>query len=200
MIASISGVVKAATLNSAVIEVGGVGLSVFLPARFAAGLTVGTHTEVFTTLVVREDSLTLFGFDRASSRDFFELLQTVSGIGPKVAQSALSIYEPEEIAAAISSENSAALERIPGLGKKGAQRAVLELKEKVSDLAFTSRSAKSSKTHWRTQLHSALIGLGFTARDSEATIDSVASELGSKVDETDISQLLKMALQNRGRG
>lgn len=200
MIASVSGVVKATTLNSAVIEVGGVGLQVSLPARFAASLSVGTRTDVFTSLVVREDSLTLFGFDRADSRDFFELLQTVSGIGPKVAQSALSIYEPEELASAISSENSAALERIPGLGKKGAQRALLELKEKVSDLALQHKSGKISKSNWRTQLQSALIGLGFTARDAEETIDGVASDLGSKVDETDISQLLRLALQNRGRG
>ena len=199
MIASVSGVVNATTLNSAVIEVGGVGLQVALPARFAASLIVGTHTEIFTTLVVREDSLTLFGFDRADSRDFFDLLQTVSGIGPKVAQSALSIYEPEELASAIASENSAALERIPGLGKKGAQRTVLELKDKVSDVIRTSGSGKSAKSHWRTQLQSALIGLGFTARDAEATIDSVATDLGSKIDEIDISQLLKLALQNRGR-
>ena len=200
MIASVSGVVKATTLNSAVIEVGGVGIQVALPARFAASLVVGTHAEIFTTLVVREDSLTLFGFDRTNSRDFFDLLQTVSGIGPKVAQSALSIYEPEELASAIASENSAALERIPGLGKKGAQRIVLELKDKVSELVRTQGSGKSAKAHWRTQLQSALIGLGFTARDAEATIDSVASDLGSKIDETDISELLKLALQNRGRG
>jgi len=200
MIASVSGVVKATTLNSAVIEVGGIGIQVSLPARFAAALIVGTHAEIFTTLVVREDSLTLFGFDRTSARDFFDLLQTVSGIGPKVAQSALSIYEPEELASAIASENSAALERIPGLGKKGAQRTVLELKEKVGELARTQSSGAKSKSHWRTQLQSALIGLGFTARDAEATIDSVASDLGTKIDETDISELLKLALQNRGRG
>ena len=200
MIASVSGVVKAATLNSAVIEVGGVGLQVSLPARFAASLIVGVHAEIFTTLVVREDSLTLFGFDRANSRDFFELLQTVTGIGPKVAQSALSIYEPEELSSAIASENSAALERIPGLGKKGAQRAVLELKEKVGALSFASKTGSDTKSHWRTQLQSALIGLGFTARDAQATIDSVANDLGAKVDETDISTLLKLALQDRGRG
>jgi Holliday junction DNA helicase RuvA len=200
MIASVSGVVKATTLNSAVIEVGGVGIQVALPARFAASLIIGTHAEIFTTLVVREDSLTLFGFDRANSRDFFDLLQTVSGIGPKVAQSALSIYEPEELASAIASENSAALERIPGLGKKGAQRTVLELKDKVSDLARTQSSGLSAHSHWRTQLQSALIGLGFTARDAESTIDVVASDLGAKVDQTDISQLLKLALQTRGRG
>jgi Holliday junction DNA helicase RuvA len=200
MIASVSGVVKATTLNSAVIEVGGVGIQVALPARFAASLIIGTHAEIFTTLVVREDSLTLFGFDRAKSRDFFDLLQTVSGIGPKVAQSALSIYEPEELASAIASENSAALERIPGLGKKGAQRTVLELKDKVNDLARTQSSGLSAHSHWRSQLQSALIGLGFTARDAESTIDVVASDLGAKVDQTDISQLLKLALQTRGRG
>ena len=200
MIASVSGVVKTTTLSSAVIEVGGVGLQVSLPARFAASLTVGTQAEIFTTLVVREDSLTLFGFDRASSRDFFELLQTVSGIGPKVAQSALSIYEPEEIASAISSENSGALERIPGLGKKGAQRAVLELKEKVSALSLLQKPSNLSKANWRNQLSSALIGLGFTARDAQTTIDAVSNELGAKADTTDISQLLKLALQNQGRG
>lgn len=200
MIASVSGVVKATTLNSAVIEVGGVGIQVALPARFAASLIIGTHAEIFTTLVVREDSLTLFGFDGANSRDFFDLLQTVSGIGPKVAQSALSIYEPEELASAIASENSAALERIPGLGKKGAQRTVLELKDKVNDLARNQTPGSNAHSHWRTQLQSALIGLGFTARDAESTIDVVASDLGAKVDQTDISQLLKLALQTRGRG
>jgi Holliday junction DNA helicase RuvA len=200
MIASVSGVVKATTLNSAIIEVGGIGIQVSLPARFAASMVVGTHAEIFTTLVVREDSLTLFGFDRSISRDFFDLLQTVSGIGPKVAQSALSIYEPEELASAIASENSVALERIPGLGKKGAQRTVLELKDKVGDLVRTQGSGKSAKSHWRTQLQSALIGLGFTARDAEATIDSVSRDLSAKIDETDISELLKLALQNRGRG
>ena len=199
MIASVSGVVKATTLSSAVIEVGGVGLSVSLPARFAASLSVGIQAEIFTTLVVREDSLTLFGFDRASSRDFFELLQTVSGIGPKVAQSALSIYEPEELASAISSENSAALERIPGLGKKGAQRAVLELKEKVSGLALTRKSNSQIKDNWRTQLLSALIGLGFSARDAQSGVDFLANELGAEADTTDISALLKLALQNQGR-
>jgi|FLOH01.1.fsa_nt_gi holliday junction DNA helicase RuvA len=201
MIASVSGIVKATTLNSAIIEVGGVGLLVSLPARLAASLTVGTHAEIFTTLVVREDALTLFGFDRIESKDFFELLQTVSGIGPKVAQSALSIYEPEELASAISNENSALLERIPGLGKKGAQRALLELREKVTSLILPrSKNGKEAKRHWRTQLQSALIGLGFTAREAETTIDSVVTELGSKVEDTDISQLLKLALQNRGRG
>ena len=199
MISSISGTVKSTSISSIVVEVGGVGILVQLPVRIAAQMQVGKLVNLHTYLIVREDALTLYGFVDLVDRDFFELLLSVTGIGPKVAQSALSIYEPEELASAIASENSAVLERIPGLGKKGAQRTVLELKEKVNDVIRTASSGKNAKSHWRTQLQSALIGLGFTARDAETTIDSVATDLGSKVDETDISQLLKLALQNRGR-
>ena len=199
MISSISGTVKSTSISSIVVEVGGVGILVQLPVRVAAQMQVGKLVNLHTYLIVREDALTLYGFVDLVDRDFFELLLSVTGIGPKVAQSALSIYEPEELASAIASENSAVLERIPGLGKKGAQRTVLELKEKVNDVIRTASSGKNAKSHWRTQLQSALIGLGFTARDAETTIDSVATDLGSKVDETDISQLLKLALQNRGR-
>ena len=199
MISLVNGVVRSISLDKVIVEVGGVGLSLAVTQKTSAQLNIGVQAQLFTTLVVREDALTLYGFLEDGDRQLFELVQTVSGIGPKVAQSALSIYEPEELASAIASENSAVLERIPGLGKKGAQRTVLELKEKVNDVIRTASSGKNAKSHWRTQLQSALIGLGFTARDAETTIDSVATDLGSKVDETDISQLLKLALQNRGR-
>jgi Holliday junction DNA helicase RuvA len=199
MIASLSGIVKATSSSHAVIEVGGIGYGVALPARLAVSLVVGASVELHTVLVVREDSLTLFGFETASARDFFELLQTVSGIGPKVALSALSIYEVEEIAAAITSENSAALERIPGLGKKGASRAILELSEKVSNLQLSSAANSTTKSQWRIQLNGALIGLGYTARDVDAIIEGVAKEFGGKADSTDISQLLRSALAGKGR-
>ena len=198
MIASLSGVVKQLSLNSAVIEVGGVGILLSLPARFAASLVVGAHVEVQTSLVVREDSLTLYGFETLASRDCFELLQTVSGIGPKVAQSALSIYDPQELASAISSANASALERIPGLGKKGAARTVLELKDKMSDISLLTGSLSSS-TQWRVQLGNALISLGYSQRESDQTIETLASDLGSKIEEKSISQILKLALQIRSR-
>ena len=198
MIASLSGVVKQLSLNSAVIEVGGVGILLSLPARFVASLVVGAHVEVQTSLVVREDSLTLYGFETLASRDCFELLQTVSGIGPKVAQSALSIYDPQELASAISSANASALERIPGLGKKGAARTVLELKDKMSDISQLTGSLSSS-TQWRVQLGNALISLGYSQRESDQTIETLASDLGSKIEEKSISQILKLALQIRSR-
>ena len=197
MIASLSGIVKHSTLNSAVIEVSGVGILVILPARFAASLLVGTHAEISTSLVVREDSLTLYGFENAKARDCFELLQTVSGIGPKVAQSALSIYEPAEIASAIIGGNSGALERIPGLGKKGAARTILELKEKMGSLNLQD-AALSTPAHWRAQLSNALVSLGYSSRESEQTIEELSRDKSLNLDSKSISEILKLALQIRG--
>lgn len=201
MIAYISGTVKSVGLNSVVIEAGGnsgIGTLVHIPTNLAADMLVGKSAELFTTLVVREDALTLYGFDSVQSRDFFDLLQTVSGIGPKVAQSALSLLSVEEISRAISNEDVHILEAIPGLGKKGVQRLILELKDKVSKLNLTSRqSAKSHK--WREDLLPALVGLGYSAKESESALDRVASELVGKANEEDSSVLLKAALQALGR-
>ena len=190
MIASVSGVVKAVRSGSVVVEVGGVGLLINVPARIAAGLVTGTSTSLHTVLVVREDALTLYGFESAISREIFELLQTVTGIGPKVAQSALNIYESEEIVSAIKNEQSELLERIPGLGKKGAQRLVLELKDKLDIYAH---SEISGSTSWRDQLTSALVGLGFSARESQERIDQLSSQFKDLSTEP-ISELLRAAL------
>ncbi len=198
MIATLSGTVKATTSNSAVIDVGGIGILVQISPRLSAALNVGASAHLHTLLIVREDSLTLFGFERQQDRELFEILLSVTGIGPKVAQSALSVYDAAEIVSAIMNEKPAVLERIPGLGKKGAQRLILELKEKVKNLN-TSTSGSSRAAGWRDQVSDALIGLGFTARDTEEALDIVAEHFGSEVAETDISMLLKFALQTRGR-
>ena len=190
MIASVSGTVKALQSGSVVIEVGGVGLLVHVPARVSAGLVVGTSASLHTVLVVREDALTLYGFESAIDREIFELLQTVTGIGPKVAQSALSIYESAELVSAISNEQSDLLERIPGLGKKGAQRVVLELHDKVKGFAQSERMQSGS---WRDQLTSALVGLGFSARESQERIDSITNDY-KNIAEEPISELLRAAL------
>jgi Holliday junction DNA helicase RuvA len=190
MIASVSGAVKSVHLGSVVIEVGGVGLLVNVPGRVAAGLVVGTSASLHTVLVVREDSLTLYGFESAIDREIFELLQTVTGIGPKVAQSALSIYESAELVSAISNEQADLLERIPGLGKKGAQRVVLELHDKVKGFAPSDRV---SSGNWRDQLTSALVGLGFSARESQERIDAIAANYKDIAAEP-IAELLRAAL------
>ena len=193
MIASLTGSVQSIATSSLVIDVGGVGYLVFANSRVLAGAQIGATITVATTLVVREDAMTLYGFDSMESREFFELLQSVSGIGPKVAQSALAVYDPAELTHAIAHEDAASLERIPGLGKKGAQRVVLELKDKVAGFASSSVKASLSAQPWRDQLLLALVGLGFTARDANARIDLVANDV-TDPSNSPLSDLLRAAL------
>ena len=195
MIASLTGEVKSLGITNAVIEVGGVGILVNLSAKSAAALTVGKKAEIFTSLIVREDSLTLYGFNSIAAKELFETLQTVSGIGPKVSQSALSIYEPEELSTAINTGDNALLERIPGLGKKGAQRVILELKDKVA-----SARTGTKKSDWRGPLESALSGLGFTSKEIEKLFTEINNEVKDGAGSMSVSELLKLALQIKGRG
>jgi len=193
MIASLTGTVQSIGTSSLIIDVGGVGYLVFANSRVLAGAQIGAAITVATTLVVREDALTLYGFESMQSREFFELLQSVSGIGPKVAQSALAVYDPAELTHAIAHEDAASLERIPGLGKKGAQRVVLELKDKVAGFASISAKPNRSAQPWRDQLLLALVGLGFSARDANARIDLVAHDVNDPAS-TPLSDLLRAAL------
>lgn len=195
MIASLSGVVKSSGVTNAIIEVGGVGILVQVTAKTAGNLRPGTAAQLYTSLVVREDSLTLFGFETSAAREMFETLQTVSGIGPKVALSALSIYEPNELASAIYSGENSLLERIPGLGKKGAQRVVLELRDKV-----TGNKVPKGNLDWHKTLDGALTGLGFTTKDIEKIFKEVSDQVGDSAATMNPSELLKLALQIKGRG
>lgn len=194
MIAMLTGQVRALSLNSAIVDVNGVGMLVQIPPRLGATLTVGTTTTLFTTLIVREDSMNLFGFESALDRDLFELLQKVSGIGPKVAQSALSVFDAEELISAISSEKTSVLEKVPGLGKKGAGRIILELKEKVGEYSVNTSIVENS---WREQIELALTGLGFTPREVESALNSTAEILGSEIANTPTGEILKVALKSR---
>jgi holliday junction DNA helicase RuvA len=195
MIASLSGVVKAISPATVVIEVGGVGMLVQISPRHASTMQVGKSVSLFTTLLVREDALTLYGFESAEDRILFDLLQTVTGIGPKVAQSALNIYESPQLINAIFGADAALLEKIPGLGKKGAQRLILELKEKVVP---TNSSHPLVRSSWKDELIDALVTLGFSAKESADVVESVASE-NPQADSLSREVLLKQALQMRGR-
>jgi len=201
MIATLTGEIKVITSDRAVIEVGGVGLSVYLTQNSLAHLNLGATVTFHTSLVVREDSLTLYGFLALESKQLFEQVQTVSGIGPKVALAILGSLSPEELATAIAGENIAAIERVPGIGRKGAQRLILELKGKLSDLSDGARVSVQQPI-WREQLTNALISLGFTPKDSDRAITSVVNDLQShRLDPADLelSELLKRALQSGGR-
>lgn len=196
MIATLSGTVKSLTSDRAIIEVGGVGMNVLINAHTSNSLTIGAHANLFTSLVVREDSLTLFGFSDEPSRVLFELVQTVSGIGPKVALSILGALTPSELAHAVNTENISAIEKVPGIGKKGAQRLILELKSKISDFGQGSYT-RSHQPVWREQLTSALVSLGFSAKDSDDAINSVLSETPQEeIAKMELGELLKRALQS----
>lgn len=200
MIASLFGRVRNLQSDKTVIDVGGVGLSVVITPATSARLSVGNEAQLFTALVVREDSLTLFGFLDDVSRSLFDLVQTVSGIGPKVAMSILAVLSPDDLASAVAQENVAAIERVPGIGKKGAQRLILELKGKM---VSTSGSYISHVAPWREQLSNGLVALGFTVREADSAIGSLIislGELGEDPAQMKIGELLKRALQRGSRG
>jgi Holliday junction DNA helicase RuvA len=201
MISLLNGVVRSISLDRAIIEVGGVGLSVSLTTATTSQLNLGAPVQLFTSLVVREDSLTLFGFLDEDSRAAFELVQTVSGIGPKVALAILGAHSPQTLAVAIAQEDIKAIEKVPGIGRKGAQRLILELKGRISDFG-TSEHRQMHQPVWREQLTSALISLGFSAKDSDSAISAVVSQYADKgidAQGVDISELLKAALQTGRR-
>ena len=201
MISLINGIVRSISSDRAVVEVGGVGLAVSLTSQTTAQLNLGTPVQLFTSLVVREDSLTLFGFLDEESRSAFELVQTVSGIGPKVALAILGAHTPQSLAVAIAQEDIKAIEKVPGIGRKGAQRLILELKGKISDFGSVDHK-QIHQPVWREQLISALISLGFTAKDSDSAITAVVSQYadnGIDAQNVDISELLKAALQSGRR-
>ena len=132
MIAQLSGLVVQVGPTSAVIEIGGLGVLALCSPNTVAGLRVGQKTTLATSLIVREDSLTLYGFATADEREFFELLLTATGVGPKLAQAALAVLTPDELRRAIATENLVLLCKVPGIGRKGAQRIVIELKDKIN--------------------------------------------------------------------
>lgn len=196
MISLLTGTVRAVNTDRVVVEVGGFGLSVLVTPQTTTQLTLGSQIQLFTSLVVREDSLTLFGFVNEEARTLFELVQTVSGIGPKVALSILASLTPEDLARAISQEDIGAIEKVPGIGRKGAQRLILELKGKLKDLSG-GQQYKSHQPAWREQLSSALVSLGFSPKESDVAISNVVSQLqGDGVDAStlDLSELLKLSL------
>jgi Holliday junction DNA helicase RuvA len=196
MIAHLSGSILDVRLNQLVIDVGGIGYQVTVAPELAADSRVGQSISLHTSLVVREDSWTLFGFSNADAKNLFEQLQSVTGIGPKVASALLAVYQPEELRSAIATQDNAALERVPGIGKKVASRIILELKDKFGG-GYRSKSSLSGP--WRTQVIGALTGLGYSAKEAESALDDVLSDFGRTPTEADLPEMLKLALAQSRR-
>lgn len=190
MIASVAGVVSAVRPSSVVIEVGGIGVSIACTPQAAASARPGSALVLCTSLVVREDSLTLYGFTDAEQRDVFELVQTVSGVGPRTALAVLATLSPDDLRRAIAAEDLASLTRVPGIGTKGAQRLVIELKDRLR--AIPGQGEPSVGDDQET-VRAALISLGWPARDADRAVAAVAGE------DTDVATLLRSALQHLDR-
>lgn len=193
MISSLRGPVLEIRHDSLVIAVGGVGMMVMCAPDVIAEARINNETTLFTSLVVREDSLTLFGFASADSRELFDVIQGVSGFGAKLAFTILSSLSAEELRVAIGNEDVARLKQTPGVGAKGAQRLVLELKDRIGIKSASGTAKKSGSPQWQIQVEQGLLGLGWTNRDAQRAITAVLDE--GVEDPEAISDLLRRALQ-----
>ncbi|MCZ2814637.1 Holliday junction branch migration protein RuvA [Modestobacter sp. VKM Ac-2984] len=210
MIASVNGRVAAVSPDGAVVEVGGVGLSVQCTPGTIARLAVGEQARLSTSLVVREDSLTLYGFADDDERQLFELLQTANGVGPRLAQAVLAIHPPREVRRAVSMGDLKALMQVPGIGKKGAERLVLELRDRLgtttSDTSLdgppvAGLGAVTPVAPWRDQLTAALVGLGWSSREADTALSALepVAEEQQLAGGVQVAVLLRQALQILGR-
>ncbi|MEU7065069.1 Holliday junction branch migration protein RuvA [Streptomyces sp. NPDC046161] len=206
MIAFVSGPVAALAPAQAVIEVGGVGMAVQCTPATVARLRLGETARLATSLVVREDSLTLYGFADDDERLVFELLQTASGVGPRLAQAMLGVHSPDALRLAVSTGDEKALMAVPGIGKKGAQKLLLELKDKLGAplgaVVGAQRAAAAGPAPWTEQLSAALIGLGYASREAEEAVTAVTPQAEAAIaagGSAPVPQLLRAALQSLNR-
>lgn len=192
MIAFVSGQVATVGLSSAVLEVGGVGLELMCTPGTLATLRTGQRATLPTAMVVREDSLTLFGFLDDDEKSIFELVQTASGVGPKLAQAMLACLAPDDFRRAVASDDVKTLTKVPGIGQKGAQRIILELKDRIGVPTGGVRAPAAVSAPWKDQVHQALVGLGWTAKDAEGAVTAVEPLAG---DTPQVAVLLREALR-----
>jgi len=201
VIASVRGVVASTGLDSVVVEVGGVGMLVHTTPGTAAPLRPGVEVTLATSLVVREDSLTLYGFADDDERAVFETVQTVSGVGPRLALAMLAVHTPSTLRTAVAGGDVLTLTKVPGIGRKGAERLVLELRDRIGGVvgagATASVGGRPPVAPWQDQVRDALVGLGWTTRQADDTIVAVAAT--APAPDTSVSALLRTALQVLGR-
>ncbi|OBH17198.1 MULTISPECIES: Holliday junction branch migration protein RuvA [unclassified Mycobacterium] len=196
MIASVRGEVLEVALDHAVIEAAGVGYRVNATPSTLATLRTGTEARLITAMVVREDSQTLYGFPDSDTRDLFLTLLTVSGVGPRLAMATLAVHDAAALRQVLHDSDVAALTRVPGIGKRGAERMVLELRDKVGAVTAAPGGASVVNGHAvRGPVVEALVGLGFPVKQAEEATDKV---LAAEQDAT-TSGALRAALSLLGK-
>ncbi|MCW2829165.1 MAG: ruvA [Marmoricola sp.] len=197
MIAFVRGRVAAVGLTSAVLEVGGVGLELQCTPDTIAGLRIGSEATLPTCMVVREDSLTLFGFVDDDEKQMFELVQTASGVGPKLAQAMLAVHRPEALRRAVGSDDVKTLTTVPGIGQKGAQRIILELRDRIGAPTTTvapSRMGAPATHDWQSQVQAGLVGLGWSVKEADQAVGYVTPQ-AEQMATPDVATLLRAALR-----
>ena len=192
MISQLRGKVLHTNLTSIILDVHGIGYEVSIAPELASRLEQGEELTLFTSLVVREDAWKLFGYLDSHARDLFEELQGVTGVGPKVAHSLLSVYPPDDLQSLIGAGDNMALERVPGIGKKVASRIVLELRERYN----VGKSRNAAQFKWRDSLHDALTSLGYSAKEADRTIEETLKNLDEPAENQELSELLRIALSH----
>jgi len=193
VIASLSGIVASVGIDHVVLEAGGVGFACLATPGTLSRLRSGEHARLATTLVVREDSLTLFGFqDDDDERETFLRVQTVTGIGPRLAMSILAVLSPDELRRAIAGEDLVALQRVPGIGRRVAQRLVLELAGKLGSVHGEVPVVAEATVD--EDIVAALVSLGWPARDATAAVVAVSAGADSR------AEVLRAALQHLAAG
>jgi len=199
MISSLTGTVQAVSLNTAVFNVNGFGMLVNATPGTLSTLHQGREATVHTSMVVREDSMTLFGFATTEERDVFEVLIGVSGIGPRTGLAILAVHTPEEVRIAANTKDTAAFTKVSGIGPKGASRIVLELNGKLVPTGApvpSGSAAAGSASVWEPQVIEALTGLGWSEKDATATLKALSKADPDIVATGNVADILRAALRS----
>jgi Holliday junction DNA helicase RuvA len=205
MIDFIRGTVTAVRPDRVVIDIGPLGLTAICTPAAALSVRVGERVELITSLVIREDGWTVYGFLDADERTVFEQVQTVSGVGPRLAMGLLATLSPDELRLAVAREDLATLTKVPGVGRKGASRLVLELKDKLGPAQGMVAAAVSGGAlggGWQASVTAGLTSLGWSAKEAEQAVLAVAPLAQGPDGESagpDIAVLLKAALRSLDR-
>lgn len=204
MIGMLHGQVGSIDVASAIIEVGGVGYETRMPSADLTSMHAGQTVKVYTSLNVSQDAITLYGFSSLASKRMFLQLQKVSGIGPKVALSLLSTLPPERLARAVADGDAAALAKAPGLGKKGAQKIILELKGSIdlSQIEDASPETRSTEDTGSERVVEGLMSLGWRQQDAVHAVQAVceSNHIDIPLGDDDVPRVLRLALASLDRG
>ena len=203
MISFLRGTVHATGPDRVVVDIGPLGIEAVCTPATALSMRIGDRVELVTSLVIREDAWTVFAFGDADERAVFERVQTVSGIGPRIALALLATLSPDEIRAAVATDDIARLVKVPGIGRKGAGRLVLELKDRLGPAGAQVPGSVSAPTGgWADSVTAGLVSLGWSMKEAEQAVQAIGPDAEAQVDadgRADVGALLKLALRSLDR-